>query len=161
MKIYLKRDNSSLNSRYVVYDELGLPKYTIVGKHSASGERMYIMQDESVVAKMRDTRLGVLKNFTVTDSGSSARIIITNKGSNISINFRGVSWHIRGDVLAKSYDILNVDNSVIAAVSAFSTFGRDSLEININNDNKELFCIASVVCIDSIATAATPVMQMS
>lgn len=152
VKLYLKRDNSSEFSRYIVLDELGVEKYSIVGRHLASGERMYILDGEKKLMKIKDTKLYMLRSFYISQKSDAMRILIAYKGNDISVTFHGICWHISGDVLGKAYDILDIDNSVVASVSKSYSSGTQLFEININNEEKELFCIAGAVCVNSIAT---------
>lgn len=159
MKIYLKRDTSEENSRYIVYTESGDEKYKVVGKRKASFERTYVMLKDDCVAKIRDTHLGVIRTYYVTTKENNFHIVMTLSRDKVSIAYHGVSLHIRGDVLNKSYDILNIDNSVVACVCRRFSDKGDALEININDNNFEMACIASAICLDSVCTTDSLVLQ--
>lgn len=161
VKIYLKRDSSDFSSRYIIFDELCDEKYRILGKHIASGERMYILKGEEKVAKIRNIQFTVFRSYSITVKNETIRLIITKTGADYTVNFRGISWHIRGDIIAKSYDILDADNTIVATnCKRFSPCG-DGYELNIFSDSRELFCIAIAVCIDSIAAVSQLTLQMS
>lgn len=159
MKIYLKRDKSNEHCRYVVYDELFKELYTVLGKHSSSGERMYIQYSDNCIAKIRITSLALLRSCHVTTNDENFRIVITNTKDKIAINYHGVAYHIRGDVLLKSYDILDVDNTLIACVQKRFNTNSEVLEINVNNSKHELSCIASALCLNTICTNDALLLQ--
>lgn len=152
MKVYLKRDKSDENSRYIVYSESGEVMYKITGKHTQSSQRTYIMRDDVCVAKIRDTHMGPLRSCHVTMNGSSFHLVTTFAHDKYAVTYHGVSMHIRGDVLANSYDILAVDNTVIACVCRRYNHDSETLELNINDTNLQLLCIASAVCLDNVGT---------
>ncbi|MBQ4129499.1 MAG: hypothetical protein IJD68_06990 [Ruminococcus sp.] len=159
MKIYLTRDKSQENSRYIVYSETGQVLYKIVGKRKSSVERTYIMKDDACVAKIRDAHLGPIRTCYVTEADLSFHLVFTTVNNKTSITFHGLSFHLRGDLLFKSYDLLNIDNSVVACVCRRFNSSADALEININDKNFELACISTAVCLDSVCTMDSMALQ--
>lgn len=159
MKLYIKRDKSDETSRYIVYSETGEVMYKICGKYSASSQRTYIMRDDICVAKIRDAHLGPIHTSYVTLSGSSFHLVTTFSRNKFSVVYHSAPVHIRGDVLNKSYDIMAVDNSVIACVCRRFNVNSETMELNINDINYQLLCIASAVCLDSIGTLDSMVLQ--
>ncbi len=152
MKIYLKRDTAFENSRYIVCDELGKQLYTVSGKHGTNSERMYIMQGENCISKIRNTSLALLRSCYVATGSGNFHMVITCSKDKIAITYHGIGFHIRGNVLEKSYDILDVDNTLIACVQKRFNTHNEVLEININNDRYELYCIASALCLNTVCT---------
>ncbi len=159
MKIYLTRDKSEENSRYLVYSDTGQVLYKIIGKSKSSVERTYIMRDDICVAKIRDARLGPIRTCYVSQADLSYHLVFTTVKNKTSISFHGLSFHIRGDIISKSYDILNIDNSVVACVCRRYNKTADALEININDKNFELACIAAAVCFNCACTTDLPALQ--
>ncbi|MDP4119637.1 MAG: hypothetical protein Q8876_01065, partial [Bacillota bacterium] len=67
--------------------------------------------------------------------------------------FYGISWHIRGDLLTKNYDIVDIDNSVIMSHCVrWGQFG-DGYEINILSENREILCLCVAICLNHIQLA--------
>lgn len=159
MKFYIKRDTSTDNSRYIVFSETYEEVYRISGKCSSSGEKLYISYNDKCVAKVRDTRIGLLRTCYVVLPDDSFHLVIANSRDKIKVKFHGVSLHIRGNLLEKSYDIMNVDNSVVACVCRRFSSMRDAIEININDRKYELLSIASAVCFDSVCTNDSLALQ--
>lgn len=159
MKIFLKRDKSDENSRYIVYDDKGNELYRIIGKRKASVERTYIMKEQTCIAKIRDADLGMLRTCHVTAQPQSFHIVLSTSRSRLSVTYHGVSFHIRGDALLKSYDIMDIDNTVVACVARRFNSSTQALEINIYDKKYELSCIASAVCFDRLSTTDCMALQ--
>lgn len=159
MKIYLKRDKSDENSRYIVYSESGDELYRINGKHTRSSHRMYIMSGDQCVAKIRDTNLSMIRSCYVTTRDLSFHLTITRSKGKFAVSYHGVTLHIRGDIINKSYDILDIDNTVLACVCRRYATSHDALEININDEKFVLVSIATAVCFDSVCTTDAMTLQ--
>ncbi|MBE6824067.1 MAG: hypothetical protein E7513_01845 [Ruminococcaceae bacterium] len=159
MKLYLKRDKTDENSRYIVFDENGDEKYRIVGKRSTSTERIYIMFGDTCVAKIKDTHLGPMRSCSVTTQDGSFHIVITCSKDKIAITYHRAQFHIRGDVLNKSYDILDVANSVVACISRRFKTSSETLELNIYMQKYEILCISSALCLNNICMNDTLALQ--
>ncbi len=159
MKIYLKRDKSDENSRYRVYTQDGDERYKIIGRHTRSSHHMYIMLNDSCIAKIKDTNLALLRTCYISSKDHRFHLTITAPKDKIMVAYHGVSLHLRGDILNKSYDILDIDNTVLSCVCRRFATSHDALEININNDNFEIISIATAVCLDLMGTTDIAVLQ--
>lgn len=160
VRVFAKRDTSELNSRFEIFSETGEQKYTVRGKHTPSGESIRI-RDNNGDAVCRIRRLGFssLSAYTITVNNESVRLNIAMSGGAASVRFRGISFMIRGDVIAGNYDILDADNSIVCVVG--KDFANRTLTLTIEMEERELFCIAAAVCIDSLSISALPVLQMT
>ena len=133
-------------------DESGYQLFTVGGKFKRNSEHLYIMRDELCVAKIRDTSLSLLRSCHIKTDSDDFRIMIASNQTKTAITYHGVNFHIRGNVTIKSYDILDVDNTVIACIQKRFNTADETLELNINNDKNLLSCIASAVCLNSKST---------
>lgn len=159
MKVYLKRDKSDENSRYIVYTHSGDELYRIVGRYTRSSHHMYVMKKDRCIAKIRDTHLALLRTCYVTCKENSFHLVVTNVRDNLAVKYHGIPLHIRGDVLNKSYDILDIDNSVISCVCRRFSTSHDALELNINEEKFEIHCIATAVFLDTTCTMDALALQ--
>lgn len=159
MRVYLKRDKSDENSRYVVFSECGEKLYNITGKRSGSFHRLYINSGDRCIAKIKDNEFMLLRNCYISTDNLACHITITTRKSKLMVAFHGVPLHIRGDVLNKSYDILDIDNTVLCCVCRRFSSSHDALEININDDKYEILSIAAAVCLDSLCTTDAMALQ--
>ena len=160
VRLFLKRDTSGVYSRFEVADDRGMPKYRVCGKRTASGESVRICgMDDKPVCRIRRLGFSALAAYTITAGGETVRLNIAVSGGAASVRFRGISFFIRGDVIGGNYDVLDADNSVVCAV--YKDFAKRCLTLTIELEERELFCIAAAVCIDSLSTDAVPALQMT
>ena len=160
VRVFLQRDTSELNARYEAFSETGEPKYTVCGKRIPSGESIRIRDnDERTVCRIRRLGFSALSAYTITAGGETVRLNIAVSGGVASVRFHGISFMTRGDVIAGSYDILDADNSVVCTVG--KDFAKCTLALTVNMEERELFCIAAAVCIDSLSVCTQPALQMT
>ena len=150
MLLHLKRDVSQENSRFLVYDIKGDHRYTVYGKNLNKFERMYICDDEKTLVKIVEisSPFDVLKSYRVIQGDESFRIIITNTRNMLSINFLGLSFKIKGDILNRRYEIIDIDGTLQAYVS--DNFSKKYTDIDVRNEQRELFCLSIAICINTI-----------
>ena len=87
------------------------------------------------------------------------KFIMNNSNKFSNCYFYGVGWRVRGNVFIKSFDIIDADNSLIAThIKRFSPCG-DGYELNVINESKELFSIATEICVNLEAKVDNPRMQ--
>ncbi len=159
MKIYIKRDKSNETARYIVYSESGEELYKVAGECKGHTERSYILCKGYCVAKIRDTRLFMLRTCYVNTDRDSFHIVLTSSNDKMKITFHGIDFHIRGDVFKTSYDLMNIDNSVVCCVSKRYIPHADALELNINDEKQVLNCIVCAIFLDSLCTVDAMTLQ--
>ena len=160
VRFVLQRDKSDECSRYEVYDGSARLLYRISGKNSPSGASMIIRDTGgSVLCRIRRLGFNSLSAYSISSGTETARLNIVVSGGRAAVRFRGISFHIRGDVLSGSYDILDVDNTAVCAVNKDFTKGRVGLSVDMKE--REIFCIAAAACIDSLTLDPVPALQMT
>ena len=58
-----------------------------------------------------------------------------------------------------SYSILDADTAEVCTVG--KDFAKGCSQLLIRQEDREIFCIASAICIDSLAVGRLPALQMS
>lgn len=160
LKIYLQRDPSQLHTRYQALDEKGTLLYQINGRHNPSGESMQICDTQgAAVCRIRGLGFSALSVYSIVSDSESVRLNIAVGRGRAAARFRGISFFIRGDVLMGSYDIRDADNTVICRVG--KDYAHGCIQTEIYQKEREILCIASAVCIDSLSAVQTPVLQTS
>lgn len=160
VKLYLQRDISTLNARYQVADEKGALRYTVTGKRNPSGESIRICDTNGdTVCRIRSLGFTALSVYSISAGGESMRLNIAAGSGRASIRFRGISFFVRGDVLMGSYSILDADTAIVCTVG--KDFVRDCTQLVLNQKEREIFCLATAICIDSLNVCQTPALQMS
>ena len=153
MKIFLKRDTSTSDSLFTVFDELCKEKYFVT--RSKNTIRIVDLSD-SVVMKIKRMPLISVNAYSLIVSGKSVRLIIN---PNDRLYYYGLPWHIRGELMTKSFDIIDADNSLVAThCERFSKLG-DGYELNIRGEDCELFWIGTAVCVNLTQRVKQPKLQ--
>lgn len=156
MKLYIKRDKSTENSMFVVFDELCNEKYYIVG----SKDKLELLNlNKEKCMTIRRMPLPAIRAYSISVGKNNIKFIIGNSKSKVPCYYYGIGWRIRGDIFIKSFDILDADNSLVAThAKRFSRCG-DGYELNVFNEVREMFCIATAVCINLEAKVDNPQLQ--
>lgn len=156
MKLYIKRDKSTDNSMFVVFDEHCNEKYYVIG---SKDKFELINLGKEKLLKIRRVPLPALNAFSISAYKRNIKFIIGSSSSKVQCYYYGIGWRIRGNIFIKSFDILDADNSLVAThVKRFSGCG-DGYELNIINEDMELFGIATALCINLVAKVDNPCLQ--
>ncbi|MBQ3265876.1 MAG: hypothetical protein IJH07_08905 [Ruminococcus sp.] len=160
MKLYLQRDTSGLNARYQVADEAGRLRYTVTGKRTPSGDYVRIADTGGgTVCKIRSFGLSPLSVYSIRAGGETIRLHIAVTNGRAAVRFRGISFFVRGDLLLGSYSVVDADTAEVCAVG--KDFIRGCTQLDLHQEERELFCLAAAICIDSLNVAGIPALQMS
>ena len=159
VKIFIRRDVSDIHARYAVFDEYENELYTVSGRNTASGEVMKVISSGFTQAKIRDLRLPVLTAYVISVKAESVKLFFTYRAGRIKARFSGISWRIRGDILSGSFDIIDADGTIVCCV--YQNFLKRYIELNVFDDNRELFCIAAALCVDALNIERVPDLQMT
>ena len=154
MKLFIKRDKTVDNALFAVLDEFCNNKYYV-----KSEKNNIVLCDLKGKVKLKIKRLVLpaVKTYTLVSEERTMRFIINPKKS--YCYFYGMSWHIRGDFFAKSFDIIGADNSVVATHEKRFSENGSGYELNINSEHHELLCIGIAVCANLEAKVDNHVLQ--
>ena len=160
VKLFLQRDTSTLNARYQVADEKGGLRYTVIGKRNPSGESIRIIDTNGeTVCRIRSLGFSALSIYSISAGSESMRLNIAVGSGRAAVRFRGISFYVRGDVLMGSYSILDADTAVVC--TAGKDFVRGCTQLVLHQQEREVFCLATAICIDSLNVCQTPALQMT
>lgn len=145
MKLYIKRDKSTDDSMFIVFDEICEEKYYVTGSKNTMTLTDLHHNKLMTVKRMP---LPALKAYSISAGNKNIKFIMNNSLSSVACYFYGIPWHIRGDVFTKSFDIIDADNSLVA--THFMRFSRcgDGYELNVMNERRELLCIGTAICVN-------------
>lgn len=159
MKVFLKRETASGNVIFTVKDCMGDDKYTVTAKEGTPMSKAYIKDKEGLKRLViRRINLPMYTLYSISSAGE--RISLVTSHSNLQeCIFYGISWHISGDVRKKSYDIVDADKSVVAAVTKAGIGNCDAVSLNIFCEQRELFSIGAAICLSMEKTVDCEVFQ--
>lgn len=153
MKLFLKRDISSFDSLFTVLDDKCSDKYYV--RRVKNIIELRDLRGKPLL-KIRSLPFPALRAYSMSTVGRSAKLMINPKSR---CYYYGLSWHIRGDILTKSFDIIDADNSLVATHCKRFCDSGDGFELNIENEAAELFCIGTAVCVNLGVTADKRILQ--
>ena len=149
-----------MEARYQVADESGRLRYTVTGKRNPSGESIRICDNAGeTVCRIRSLGFTALSVYSISSGGESMRLNIAVGNGRAAVRFRGISFFVRGDVLMGAYSVLDADTAVVC--TAGKDFVRGCVQLELNQEDREMFCLATAICIDSLNVGRTPVLQMT
>ncbi len=160
VKLYIQRDCSDLSARYRVFDDKGGLRYLISGRRNPSGESMKLCTPSGEeVCRIRGLGFSALSVYSISAGGESMRLNIAVGAHRATVRFRGISFFVRGDALMGSYSVLDADTAVVCTVG--KDFAKGCIGVELNQNEREIFCIATAVCIDSLSVGRLPALQMT
>ncbi len=154
MKLFVKRDKSADGAMFAVLDEFCNDKYYV--KTVKNNIALCDLRGK-VMLKIKPLPLPALRAYSLSTRQRSVRFIVNSKKN--TCYFYGISWHIRGDFFAKSFDIMDADNSVAATHAERFCDNGSGYELNIYSEHNELFCIGVAVCANLQSKVDNHVLQ--
>ena len=154
----MQRDRSDETARYAVYDGRGGLSYRVYGRIMPSGELIHITDTcESVKCKIRRLGFNRLSAYKIRSDYETVRMNLAAASGRAVVQFSGISFSVRGDVLGGSYDIVDADSTVVCTVC--KDYAKSCVRLSVNMEERELFCIAAAVCIDGLTVERAPALQ--
>ena len=143
MKLFLRRNVSADNNIFSVFDEQGFEKYNIVSK-KANSNSDFAIQSTDGQALCRIRRLPVAGTNIYVFKADKKRIafICTLIANGIKCHYYGNNWHVIGNISAKNFSVVDVDNSLIATHKKVMS----DYELNIFDSKNEMFCMWQTYC---------------
>ena len=164
MKFYIKQNTADGTEVFTICNESGQPVYHVQSEESTLYSKLTVFDTEkNAVAKIN--RIGVISLFRYDisiDDKDCARI--TQKLSSTGapkLKIHGASWHFRGDMALRSFDVLDVDHTVIMTHGRHWGINGECFAVDIQLPQNEILCLCIAVVVDSIVMggvgAALPV----
>lgn len=157
MKLFLRRDNSSANTRFIVCDHTGAEKFTVTGKRTASSDKMILSSMDAVpLVTIRSAPFLVFYAFSIKDSKDKFAITATKGSRFIRFRFHGISWTLCRSNDLRSFEIFDADGKLIMSQSADRYLSTGAYELDIYSEQREYFCIAAAICADAVSFTDSP-----
>ncbi len=152
MKLFLVRDTSSENSRFVVLDEYEKTLFTVEGKNAHGVKKLKALTEEGrCVFKISATpEIGGTIGYNVITSDGAFAVTVKLKSSEVYFKIHGAKLFFKGNLFTRSFEITDVSSNTLAFHKPEAgKNGRYSLEIY--DDAQTLRLIAVSVCADLIS----------
>ncbi len=161
MKLFIIRDISASDVSFVISDELGREKYNAVvkkSKHNVAKGNIkldIISSGKLVAAKIRQLPIVGVNSYSLKTDKTAATFVVVTRPNGVQCRFYGNNWHFCGNIASKEFNIIDVDNAVIAAQIRHTS----GYELEITNPENELICLAAALCVNMINTVDKPALQ--
>ncbi len=149
MKLFLKRDLSTDNKIFAIYDELGKEKYNVISKNPKSNYSMSVVDlNGKTLCKIRKLPLIASISFLFRFNKKSITLVCIPMLNDIKCHYYGTNCHLIGSAVTKNFSLVDVDNSVRAVCKRNAA----DCEIEIFNPCDEMLGISTAICINLINT---------
>ena len=105
------------------------------------------------------TPLSTTLIYSISAGNESMRLNLAVGNGRAAVRFRGISFYVRGDVFMGSYSILDADTAVVCEVG--KDFAKGCIQLELMQKERELFCLATAICLDSLNVGSIPALQMT
>lgn len=162
MRLYLRRDNSMVHSRFVVCDENGNEKYIVTGKHTdAIGKMAISSTDGEVLVKIRMMLSTVLSTFVISDGSERFTMLVKASSASPQLRIHGIDWIIKYTADFNTLEVYDTDGTLVMVRKAETYISKGYYTLEVFSIGRELFSVAVAVCAgilnfsDSIVPATT------
>jgi len=163
MKFYIKQSTGT-DALFTVIDSLGQSIYRVTGDSLSIGSKFYLMDNnENEAARIFSVGIPTLSKFSIfIDDKDCARVTQNLKAAHSPIKIRGVNWRFRGDLLTRSFDLVDIDSAVVMTHGRCWNQNGDCFAIEVTKESDVLLCLCIAVILDNTVfgslTAALPVI---
>lgn len=163
MKFYIKQSTGT-DALFTVIDSLGQSIYRVAGDSLSIGSKFYLIDNnENEAARIFSVGIPTLSKFSIfIDDKDCARVTINLKAAHSPIKIRGVKWRFRGDLLTRSFDLVDDGSAVVMTHGRCWNQNGDCFAIEVTRESDVLLCLCIAVILDNTVfgglTAALPVI---
>ncbi|WP_312694532.1 tubby C 2 [Caproiciproducens sp.] len=150
MKFYIKQ-NTGTDALFTVIDALGQSVYSVTGDSLSIGSKVYLIDNnKNEAARIFSLGISALSKYAVfIDDKERARVTLNLTAAHHPVKFKGISWRFRGDLLTRSYDLIDVDSAVIMSHGRCWNENGDCFAVDIASESNVLLCLCIAVILDS------------
>ena len=152
MKLYLKRTSAETGALFLVFGENGKIVYRIAGDRSPFLDTICVIYEGKVAAKIQRVGAVTLSKYNVFVDGTKRFGMIQEfAGTCPRFLFQGVRWKLRGDMALRSFDLIDVDGSVLMTHGRCWSACGDCYGLSFFYEELVLPCLCAAVVVDSLA----------
>lgn len=150
MKFYIKQSTGT-EALFTVIDALGQSVYSVTGDSLSIGSKVYLIDNnQNEAARIFSLGISAMSRYSVfIGDKERARVTLNLASSKQPIKIKGVGWSFRGDLLTRSYDLIDVDSTVVMTHGRCWNENGDCFAVDIANQSKVLLCLCIAVILDS------------
>ncbi len=150
MKFYIQQSTES-DSLFMIMDSLGQPIYRVTGDSLSIGSKIYLIdQNQKEAARIFSVGLTTISKYSVfIGDKERARVIQNLTAVRQPIKIKGVSWRFRGDLITRSYDIIDVDSSVVMTHGRCWNTSGECYAVEVTKESDVLLSLSLSVILDN------------
>lgn len=152
MDFYLNRHTGAGETLFDVFDTAGTLLYTVEGEWGSFGGKLYL-RDSSGTECAKITCMGIhgLCKYSVHIEEKECLRVTQNMASEHSIRLSKTEWSLRGDLLTRSFDVVDGEAQVRMTHAPCWTARGDSYGIQVERPEDVPVCLSLSVIVDSAA----------
>ncbi len=160
MEFYVK-PCAAESSLFAVYGAAGELLYQITGENSALSGKLFLMDSGGrEAAKIRRLGTSEISRYSIFVQGKEQAGVLQNFiGAKPVYRLYGVPWSFRGDVLSRSFDVIDVDGGVLMTHGRCWKGRGDCFAVTVTREADVPVCLSIAVVIDSLALNGGAVAQ--
>lgn len=140
---------------FSVMDSLGQPVYRVIGDSLAIGSKIYLIdQNKQEVARIFSVGLTTIAKYSVLVGEKERARVTRNLGSSRNpIKIKGVKWCFRGDLVTRSYDLVDEASAVVMTHGRCWNQIGDCYAVEVARQEDVLTCLCISIILDSTVVA--------
>ena len=150
MKFYINQSTGT-DALFTIIDSVGQSVYCVIGDTTSIGSKYYLVdKDKNQVARISKVGFPTISKYTITiDDNDKAHVTQNLASSHNMIKIKGKKWRFRGDLLTRSYDLIDTDSSVIMTHGRCWNENGDCFAVDILDESNVILCLCIAVILDS------------
>ncbi len=145
MKLFLKRDTSADNISFMIYDNMGLPKYS-VSAEIGNWMKMVVFSGEGEQRSVIRYNKLMLDYFTILCQ-KRFYVLIPNIKNGFAFTIYGSTYKFNGKP-GDDFYMSAPDGTVVMTHKRCRSSGMSGFEITINDEAHEMFLLSAAICAD-------------
>jgi uncharacterized protein YxjI len=146
---------------FTILNANGHPEYEVVGKHTSLGCKFFLLDcNRSVVGRIFGVRISGAVQYSAAAGGKRLNVAVNHTSVRRPVRIRGKRWRFRGNMITRSFDIVNAADQVVMTHGKCWNMARDCYAIDISDEENTLLflCLAAIIdlTISSGCTAPLP-----
>ncbi len=156
MKFYIQQSTQA-DSLFMIMDSLGQLIYRVTGDSLAIGSKIYLIdQNQKEAARIFSVGLTAISKYSVfIGDKERARVIQNLTAARQPIKIKGISWRFRGDLVTRSYDIIDVASSVVMTHGRCWNTTGECYGVEVTKESDVLLSLCLAVILDNIVIGST------
>ncbi len=156
MQFYL-RQGTDPDALFSVMEPSGQLVYRVKGDSLSIGGKFYLLDSAGKeAARIFSVGVTAISKYAIqVGDKERARVTWNFNAKREQVKIKGVHWRFRGDLAARSYDILDIDSSVVMTHGRCWNKIGDCYAVQVTNESDALLCLCLAVILDSTVIGGT------